>query len=277
VKTVLHLSDVHFGRIDTATLEPLIAAAHEIKPDLVVCSGDLTQRARKWQFEQAKEFLDRLPKPQIIVPGNHDVPLWNPFKRFLHPLKNYKSIITNDIYPFYADDEIAAMGVNTSRSFTTKYGRINKEQIERLKARLGPLPDEMIKIVVTHHPFDLPKGYRNIRQMVGRADLALPILAKAGADVFLAGHLHVVYTGSTTTRYKIEGYAGLIVQAGTATSTRGRGEPNSFNILRCDKEKQSITVERYNWIPDKHGFILSLTEEFRHTDKGWERLEDQAI
>jgi 3',5'-cyclic AMP phosphodiesterase CpdA len=277
MKSVLHLSDVHFGRIDPDTLDPLIQAAYEIAPNLVVVSGDLTQRARSHQFQEAREFLDKLPRPQIVVPGNHDVPLWNAFNRFVRPLTKYKRFITEDMFPFYADDEIAAMGVNTARSFTTKYGKINKAQIEKLKEKLDPLPDDLIKIVVTHHPFDLPKNYRNVRQMVGRANLALPILAESGADVFLAGHLHMGYTGSTTTRYKIEGYAGLIVQAGTATSTRGRGEPNSFNVLRCDAQKGSIAIERYHWIPEKKGFVLSVTEEFRHGPTGWSRLEDQAI
>jgi hypothetical protein len=86
-----------------------------------------------------------------------------------------------------------------------------------------------------------------------------------------------VYTGSTTTRYNIEGYAGLIVQAGTAISTRERGEPNSFNVLRCDKEQAAITVERYEWILEQKQFVLSHAEEFRHTPTGWRPLEDEAI
>ncbi len=163
MRTLVHLSDLHFGRIDEALLAPVIATVAEIKPDVVVVSGDLTQRARSQQFKEAREFLDKLPFPQIIVPGNHDVPLHNVFARFVQPLDKYREFITNDLEPFYADEEVAILGINTARSFTIKDGRINETQIAAMRDRLCPYPDEMVKIIVTHHPFDLPEGHRRRR------------------------------------------------------------------------------------------------------------------
>lgn len=82
MRTLVHLSDIHFGRVDATIIEPLVALIAELKPDVVTISGDLTQRARSEQFQEARAFLDRLPNPQIVVPGNHDVPLYNVFARF---------------------------------------------------------------------------------------------------------------------------------------------------------------------------------------------------
>src|SRR3954447_26019387 len=106
MRTIAHLSDLHFGRTDPDVVRGAIDAVRRLQPDLTVISGDLTQRARSHQFRAARAFLDRLPKPQIVVPGNHDIPLWNVFARSFSPLRKYRRIITGDLAPFFADDEI---------------------------------------------------------------------------------------------------------------------------------------------------------------------------
>lgn len=272
MRTLVHLSDLHFGRIDYTLLEPVIATVAQLKPDAVVVSGDLTQRARSHQFKEARAFLDKLPSPQIIVPGNHDVPMHNIFARFLQPLDKYKEHITDDLLPFYADEEMAILGINTARSLTIKDGRINEEQIEAIRERLCPYPDEVAKIIVTHHPFDLPEGH-NDDELVNRAQLAMEAIANCGADVLLAGHLHISHTGHSSARYKIAGHSALIVSAGTATSTRGRGETNSFNVLRI--KHPFINVERLSWQPERAAFVTSSTEHFRHSADGWTRVPDE--
>jgi len=268
MRVIVHLSDIHFGLVDTRLIAPLVETVKEIKPDLVAVSGDLTQRARSHQFREARAFLDSLPHPQIIVPGNHDVPLQNPVTRFLQPLDKYRRFITDDLQPFYFDDEIAVVGISTARSLTIKGGRVNKSQIEWMRSKLCALEDEITKIVVTHHPFDLPEGY-NEGDLVGRSRLAMETLANCGADLFLAGHLHVSHTSHTAKRYKIHGHSALVVQAGTATSTRGRGEANSFNVIRIAHPQ--ITVDRLEWQPESAGFFAASTESFRQTAGGWVR------
>ena len=268
MRTIAHLSDIHFGRVDPLLVAPLTETIKTINPDLVAVSGDLTQRARSHQFKQARAFLDVLPQPQIVVPGNHDVPLYNVFARFLEPLRKYQQHITNDLRPFYHDDEVAVLGVNTARSFTIKGGRINQEQVSWMRERLCLLHDDVVKVVVTHHPFDLPEGHDE-RNLVGRARMAMEGLASCGADLFLAGHLHVSHTTHSATRYKIKGHSALLVQAGTAASTRGRGEANSFNIIRIDMPH--IAVERFEWDAVRAVFTLAMTERFNHTPDGWVR------
>jgi 3',5'-cyclic AMP phosphodiesterase CpdA len=272
MRKLVHLSDLHFGHVDYAVVEPLIETIRELEPDVVVVSGDLTQRARSEQFQEAREFLDQLPSPQIIVPGNHDVPLYNVIARFFQPLDKYRRYITDDLKPFYSDDELAILGINTARSLTIKDGRINEEQVESIRQRLCPFGDEITKIIVTHHPFDLPEGHAE-RELVNRAEMAMEALANCGADVLLAGHLHISHTGHSSARYKIAGHNALVVSAGTATSTRARGENNSFNVLRV--KHPFINVERRSWQPDRQTFLPSSTEHFRHSPDGWQRVPDE--
>ncbi len=268
MRTLVHLSDVHFGRVDYSIVNGLVKTINEIAPNLVVLSGDLTQRARSAQFVEARAFLDKLPKPQLVVPGNHDIPLHNVFDRFLHPLDKYKKYITDDLQPFYADEEIAVVGINTARSLTIKDGRINEEQIAEVRGKICSLPNDIIKIIVSHHPFDLPEGFVET-DIVGRAVLAMKTLAECGADVFLAGHLHVSHIGNTAHRYKIDGHSALVIQAGTATSTRGRGEANSFNVIRIEKAR--LIVERLEWQTEQAQFALAKSEEFGQAANGWVR------
>ena len=271
MRTIVHLSDLHFGRVDYTVRDAVITTVISLKPDLVVVSGDLTQRARTAQFQEARQFLDALPQPQIVVPGNHDVPLYNVFSRFGRPLDKYRRYITEDMQPFYADDEIAVIGINTARSLTTKYGRINEQQIAAVREKLCAYQGNVTKIVVTHHPFDLPENHDEA-DLLGRSKLAMVALAECGADVLLAGHLHIGHTGHTAMRYRIAGHSALVVSAGTATSTRHRGEANSFNVVRI--KHPHIQVERLVW--HANAFVPASAENFKFSPEGWKPVPDEA-
>ena len=268
MRTIVHLSDLHFGRSDPELVAPLTASIRDLNPDLIAVSGDLTQRARSREFQEARAFLDQFAQPKIVVPGNHDVPLYNVYNRFLRPLDKFRRYVTPDLQPTFANDEMIVIGVSTARSLVVKGGRINRLQLAWVTERFCALPDDVVKILVTHHPFDLPSGYDD-RDLVGRAKMAMAGLAECGADVFLAGHLHVSHTGSTAQRYQIQGHSALVVQAGTAISTRGRGEANSFNVVRI--EHPNISVERFMYQPPTQFFTPAHVEKFTWSSEGWVR------
>lgn len=269
MRILAHLSDLHFGRTRMATLEPLLDVLAGVKPDVVAVSGDLTQRARTREFREAREFLDRLPGRVVVVPGNHDVPMHNPWVRFTQPLAKYRLHISADLDPFFEDEEIAVAGINTARSLTIKDGSVDARQLLRVqeRLRLAHRPD-MVKVVVSHHPFDLPKHYRDA-DLVGRARLAMVHLAAAGVDLFLSGHFHVSHVGETAARYNIAGHSAVFVQAGTATSTRERGEANAWNLIRT--EGRSIAVERHEWDDARGDFLAGEPLRFVSTEAGWTR------
>ena len=267
MRTLLHLSDLHFGRVDDSLVEPLIAAAHGFAPDLMVISGDFTQRARRKEYRAARTFLGRMPEPQLVVPGNHDIPLWDVIRRFVSPLGRYRHYISRELMPLFEDDEIAVLGINTARSLTRKYGRINQRQVAKASRILSQARPDVVKVVVTHHPFDVPVGLRS--NLVGRAVMAMEGLAGAGVDLLLAGHLHLHHTGLTAQRYQIEGHSALVVQAGTTISTRGRGEANSFNVIRI--EHPEITIQHYVWSPKEAAFMEARVERFLRGPTVWTR------
>jgi len=266
MRTLVHLSDLHFGRVDPELLDPLRELVHRVAPNVVVVSGDLTQRAKSEEFEAARTWLDTLPDPQIIVPGNHDISLYNVFRRFVLPLERYKRYITDDLTPVHVDDEIAVLGLNTARSLTFKDGRVNREQVAKIRATLSTLPQDITRVVVTHHPFDLPGGAEE-SDLVDRAGMAMEVFADLGVDLLMAGHLHLSHAGNTQARYKISEYAALVVQAGTATSTRARGEVNSFNVIRIERER--IEVDRYGWDMVHKQFQVLATEKFMRAGNVW--------
>src|SRR4051812_38671335 len=203
MRTIVHLSDLHFGRIDPAILAPLIKFIGELKPDLVAVSGDLTQRARTAEFLAAKEFLASIPLPQIVVPGNHDVPLHNVFARFVRRLDRYQRYITPELQPVFADAEMVVVGLNTARALTWKDGRINRGQLKKLQATMETTPAGRTKIVVTHHPFDLPAGAAG--RGGGRSRRAVKKPAATRGGPFLARPFPISDTTPTAKRDQMPG------------------------------------------------------------------------
>src|SRR3954454_6408579 len=144
---LVQLSDLHFGAHDPRLVEAVECKADELKPDLIVISGDFTQRARTEQFKEACRFLERLRERGHEViggPGNHDVPLYDVLRRFLSPLARYRRFIDETLCPFVEIKNVAVLGVNTARSLTFKDGRINQQQVEFIRETFARTPTEAV-------------------------------------------------------------------------------------------------------------------------------------
>jgi len=273
MRTIVHLSDLHFGRVDETTTQPLVRQVKALRPHLIVISGDLTQRARSGQFQEARRFLESLPQPQIVVPGNHDVPAYNLYNRFAKPLKKYRRYLTDDLLPSYVDDEIAVFGLNSTRSFTTKHGKLRTRDVVAVCEKLMQLTGQVTKIVVCHHSFDLPANHTQ-RDLIRSAGGAMRAFAECRVDVILSGHLHLGYTTHTAERYRIPGHSALIVQAGTAISNRRRGEANSFNVLQI--RDANLIVERLTWDAKSSSYTVLKAEGFTRAAEGWMPAKDMS-
>lgn len=278
---IAHLSDIHFGANDPKIVDAATAWLEARRPDLVVISGDFTQRARIAQFREASAWLNRLTAAglkTLVVPGNHDIPLYDLFRRFVRPLHRYERYISNMLCPWYEDREVAILGLNTARSLTIKDGRINHAQMDLLRERFAAVPAEKTRILVTHHPlFAMPIGKGNeLTEAVGQHDDAVKAACEAGVHLALAGHFHRTYAEAAQKMVAHSGGA-LVIQAGTATSTRLRNaEPQSFNWLHVRRNNE-MELQVIVW--DGAAFRRASHVEYRREDEEWtaRELVDEAV
>lgn len=250
---ILHISDLHFGPPYVEQVgEALLRQANELDVDAVVVSGDFTQRARPEQFEAARDFLHRLPDvPRLVVPGNHDVPLWRFFERIFQPRQLYKEYISDDLNPVLRLDNAVIVGLDsTSPRRAISNGRIHLEQLEHMEKVFRRAPEDAVRIVVSHHHFAPAPDYEK-DQTMPKARRAMDRFVNLGVEMILGGHLHRAYVGNSLDVYpgRDRDRGIIIVQSGTSTSRRGRAreqEKNSFNLVRIDDQTHRVTHYLYD-------------------------------
>ncbi len=258
---ILHGSDVHFGPPHLPSVaEGFLALVESLRPDLVVISGDLTQRAKPEQFRQARRYVDRIPVPSLVVPGNHDVPMYRVWERVFRPFGAYRSHFSHELEPVYRDREMLVIGINTAFNWTIKGGRITPRRLREVGELLGAAPRGLFKVVVPHHDLIPPPGMRRGR-VLANARRAMAVFAAAGVDLVLSGHQHQAYIGTSEEHYPAGGTPVLVVHSGTTTSSRGRGGERHLNTCnRIEFDAASLTVSHYGWLPALGRFA----EQSRH-------------
>jgi 3',5'-cyclic AMP phosphodiesterase CpdA len=255
MKKIIHISDLHFGKENDQVVDALLNDIDAYQPDVVIVSGDLTQRARENQFIKAADFLKKITYPKVVVPGNHDVPLYNVIRRFLAPFTRYVEFINDEFFPVFQNDEIAIIGINTAHSFTWKSGKITPA---KLKALAQKLEDQncKIKMLVMHHPFH-EIFYKSIYN---------EMLSDLGIDMIFSGHLHKAKATVLNNHFAMLNSKILIVQAGTSVSRRLRGENNSFNKIEINsKNDLTIIINEY----DNHNFFEKSRSHFKKEENCW--------
>jgi 3',5'-cyclic AMP phosphodiesterase CpdA len=259
---IAHVSDLHFGRHDTALSSGLAGDIAAQAPDLVVASGDFTQHGTKKEFRAARAFLDALSTPVLAVPGNHDVPARNLMRRFADPYGLYRRYIASDLEPFLEMEGVAIAGIKTSRRMRLElnwaHGSISMEQLTRLERRFDAADANATRVVVVHHPLLRPETPMDVpMRPVDRADLALAAFARMGVRLVLAGHFHLSYvrvhqqagtaeTGEVAGPRQAATAPILVAQTSSTLSTRLRGDANAYNLV--DFVEQDIIVAVREWI-----------------------------
>ncbi len=270
--TLLHLSDLHFGkafRPDVA--DAVVEHARDLTPDVVVVSGDLTQRAKALEFVSAAEYLERFAAPVVVTPGNHDVPFYRFWERILLPYKNYKRYICAELNTVTDVAGLRIVALNSSRRATFTNGRIRRSQLEFAGRAFDGASGRLARIVVTHHHLAPPPDFvgGNVMPLARRA---LRRFTEHEVDMILAGHMHRSYIGSSLDFFPgdLQRRGIAIVQCGTTTSSRGRGRErfkNTFNLIQIDDHE--IRVAHHAWIGERGRFMPMSKHVFPRGAKGY--------
>lgn len=267
--TIAHISDPHFGTVDPPVREALLRELRGGGIDLVILTGDITQRARSKQFREAREFLDALsPTPWLAIPGNHDIPLFDVFTRFTRPYRLFHRFISQSVEPAYQDDVVALMCVNATRATRHKHGVLPKRTVERAARDLRGLR-QTFRVVATHQPLAVPLD-TELHNVARGADHALESWIDAGADLFIGGHIHLPYCMTVCTRRTAR--SAVLLQAGTSLSLRVRhGVPNSFNRLLLEPSNggRRMRLERCDYDAATLNFTMRHIYEAQSTAAGW--------
>lgn len=267
---LLHLSDIHMGRDRADLAQALLAAAQGLGAQATILSGDLTQRARPRQFQAARAFLDALPQPHLVVPGNHDIPLDRPLTRLLHPWSAYAAAFGPDRAPCLDLDGVRVVGITSATPFAQQRGHITRTALAQACAQLEQAPAGSVRVAALHHPLLHPPGSKKPAMWGGAR--AARALVEAGADLLLSGHLHA--WEAAVGRIRTPTRTAIALSCGTSLSTRVRGEGNDWACIDIDTCARRVAITRWYAPPGAPGFAPQPALIYVDTPDGWQVRAD---
>jgi 3',5'-cyclic AMP phosphodiesterase CpdA len=268
--TLMHISDLHAGPpFNTRLAEQVAREAHDLKPDLLVISGDFVQRADfAWQWRTIVAYLKSLPEPRLVVPGNHDVPLFNPYLRLFRSLDRYRRYISSDLNPVFERPGLVVAGGNTAHGLTIDGGLLKPDQIAAFERIFANRPDSTCKVAVLHHHVVNPPGSHG-RRKIHNAEAAVQLLDRCGVELLLCGHIHVSYVGTTLDVRPDLRQGTIICQSGTTTSRRGKSRErgkNSYNVIEI--ADTVIRIGQHLYLEDAGRFVPVAEHVFPRRSAG---------
>lgn len=231
---IIHISDLHFGMHKPELIEPFFADIAQLAPDLIMISGDVTQRGRSEQYLLFKAFLQRFTMPYVVVPGNHDIPLYNPFTRLIHPFKNYKDYISPELDARFTNECVKVLGVNSATPYRIKDGLLGEEAITRIKNYFSH-DSGLVNILFFHHNLNYFNG---MHHPLNNAEEFIEYLTHSHIHLVCTGHLH--YATLKLIAKKQGGHC-AIVHAGSLLCQRSKDNKNSFYVF--DLDGMACTIE----------------------------------
>jgi 3',5'-cyclic AMP phosphodiesterase CpdA len=248
VSVILHLSDTHFGTEEPAVVDALLALAERERPDLVLASGDITESARPLEFDQAVRFFNRVQARHVmVVPGDHDLPLWDLPRRMLAPYANFRSAFGDDLEPRLQSPQAWIACLLSPRRWRRRHGALSRQQVQRTAQWLSDAPSGALKIVMAHHPLAALRWHEESSVLSG-ADYALDHWTRSHVHIFLGGHMHASCTVPITSAgAAYHSRTWWVAQAGSAVSRRLYGNHvQSVNLLRR-RQDQTWLLEQWDY------------------------------
>lgn len=255
MSVLIQISDTHFGTEQPAVVQALEQWVRAQAPDVLLLTGDITQRATRAQFAAARAFLERLQAPQtLVIPGNHDIPLYALGARLFTPYGRFEEAFGKQRETVLDTPDCLVQALNTTRWWRHEDGELSVAQIEGVARRLQAAQAGQLRVVAVHQPLVVTRPEDKSNLLHGHA-LARERWAEAGVDLVLGGHIHLPFAVPLPTRA-----TAWAVQAGTAVSSRVRsGAPNSVNLirgpLRDAEHARYCWLERWDFSAESAAFV----------------------
>ncbi len=231
---IIQISDLHFGMNQTEIIEYFLEDLASIKPDVIIISGDLTQRATEEHYQLFQKFLKLLPVAQVlIVPGNHDIPMYNPIERLLYPFSRYKEFVSPQLESSYMNKEVNILGVNSATPYKVKDGRLGERTIKRIKNHFSAT-DNQLNILFFHHNLNYFSG---MHHPLNNAEEFIEYLKESPIHIVCTGHLHYATLKLITKNH--QGQC-AILHAGSLLCERTKDGKNSYYLIESDQLKCKI-------------------------------------